>query len=227
MIVQASTSAITRYRFSLDEYHAMGRVGIFDEDSRVELLEGDVYREGVRYRFNVNEYHKMIEAGIFGEDDRVELIHGEIYVMSPINPRHAGHVNRLVQLFYQRLGNRVLVGPQNPIQTVDDSEPQPDVTLLIPRHDSYSQSHPTPADVLLVVEVADSTLEYDRNVKAPLYARAGIRELWLVNLIDNRLEVYRDPDPQEYRERRLFRSGDTIAALAFPETTFSVAEILG
>jgi hypothetical protein len=132
----------------------------------------------------------------------------------------------LTRLFYERLGQRVIVRSQNPILVGDDSEPQPDIALLTPRADSYKKSHPTPAEVLLVVEVSDSTLNYDRDVKAPIYAHAGIRELWLVNLAEGRLEVYREPGARDYGERRLLWPGDTVAPLAFPDVVFAVGELI-
>jgi len=181
----------------------------------------------LRRRFTVDEYYAMAEAGILHEDDRVELIEGEIIKMSPINAPHAGHVTRLNRLFTKRLGDKVLLSVQNPIRLGDDTEPQPDVTLLKPRADDYTKSHPKPADVLLVIEVSDSTVDYDRNVKAPLYARAKIPEMWMANLPEKRLEVFRDPSPKGYKTRQLLEQDDMISPLAFPEITFRVSEILG
>ncbi len=169
----------------------------------------------------------MLDAGILHEDDRVELIAGEIVAMSPINAPHAGHVKRLIRLFTSRLGDRALISAQDPVQLGEDSQPQPDVALLKPRDDFYARSHPTPADVLLIVEVSDSTVDYDRDVKAPLYAPAGVPELWLVNLADGRLEADRLQGPKGYREQRRLWPGDEIAPLAFPEVIFRVDEILG
>ena len=146
-----------------------------------------------RYRFTVKEYHRMGEAGILPEDTRIELIAGDIVVREPIGSYHAGTVNRLNRLWTSNLGERAVVQVQNPVElTEEDSEVQPDVTLLRPRADFYTRGHPTPADVLLLIEVADSSLARDRRVKMPLYARAGIREAWLVDLIGDRGEVHRD-----------------------------------
>lgn len=182
---------------------------------------------GTRRLFTVSEYHWMVAAGVFHEDDRIELIEGEFIEMSPINPSHAGRVNRLVRLFYRLLGDRAVISPQNPITIMDHSEPQPDVALLKPRDDFYTRSHPTPDDVLLVIEVSDATVEYDQNVKAALYARAGIPETWLVNLVEGRLEVFRGPGQRGYRERRLAWPGDEIVPVAFPDVVVKVSEILG
>lgn len=180
-----------------------------------------------RRRFTIAEYYAMAKAGILHADDRVELIEGEVVQMSPINALHAGHVKRVNQLFTSRLGKRVTLSVQDPVHLGDDSEPQPDIALLKPRADFYEQSHPTPDDVLLIVEISDTTVEYDREVKAPLYARHRIQELWLVNLPEGQLEVYRDPGPKGYKTRLLLSSGDGVTPLAFADVTLRVDEILG
>src|SRR5437868_12357745 len=135
-----------------------------------------------RRHFNVAEYYKMAAAGVFSEDDRVELIEGEIVEMNPIGSRHAACVGRLTKLLERLTGDRAIVWVQNPVQVSDYSEPLPDVALLNPRDDFYSQATPQATDVLLIIEVAESSLEYDRSIKLPLYARSGIVEVWLVNL---------------------------------------------
>ena len=127
-----------------------------------------------RRLLTVADYHVLQQAGAFGEDDRLELIEGEIIEMSPISPEHAAHVNRLNKLFAQALGGRALISVQNPVSLGEHSEPQPDLTLLRPRADDYAQSHPGPEDVLLVIEVAETSLDYDRTVKIPLYGRPGM-----------------------------------------------------
>lgn len=181
----------------------------------------------LRRRFTVAEYYAMAEAGILHETDRVELIEGEIIKMSPINALHAGHVKRLIRLFTKRLGDKVLLDAQNPVSLGDYSEPQPDIVLLKPRADDYTKSHPKPADVLLVIEVSDSTVDYDRDVKAPLYAHAKILEMWLANLPEKRLEIFRDPGPKGYKTRQPLELTDTISPLAFPELKFRVSELIG
>lgn len=179
-----------------------------------------------RHRFTLAEYHQFIEAGIFKEDDRLELIRGEVMDMSPINARHAGKVNRLVELFYERLAKRCIVAPQNPLHLDDSSEPEPDVALLKPRPDRYARAHPQPADVLLVIEVADTSLEYDRGIKASVYASSGISEYWVVNLTENCIEVFREPTPNGYRQQLKFWRADTLSLLAFPEVSVTASEIL-
>lgn len=156
-------------------------------------------------RFNVEEYHRLAEVGILGEDDRVELIEGALLEMSPIGSRHAGIVTKLHRLLERRVGDAAIVWEQNPIILGDGSEPQPDLVLLQPRADFYTGAHPRAADVLLVVEVADTSLTYDREVKLPLYARHGIPEAWLVDLRADRVELHQLPAAEGYQ--RILRPG--------------------
>lgn len=178
-------------------------------------------------RFTVEEYHRMAEAGVLREDDRVELLDGQIVVMSPIGSRHAAAVARLDHLLGQRVANRAIVWVQNPIVIGRYWEPQPDVCLLDPRDDFYAATHPRPADVILVVEVADTTAEEDRQRKLPEYARAGIREAWLVDLSRDAIETHRDPAADGYRTISTFRRGDTLVPLALPTVSITAAEVLG
>ena len=180
--------------------------------------------------FSVDEYYRMAEAGILGEDDRVELIEGEIVQLSPIGPRHADRVDRLNSLFFERFRGGARIRIQNPVRLSNRSEPEPDLALLRPegeRDRPYESAHPTPADVLLVVEVADHSVEYDLGRKARLYARHGIPELWVLNLRAERLFVHRDPTPRGYATSRILGRGESISALAFPEIVLTVDEILG
>ena len=181
-------------------------------------------------RFSVDEYYRMAEAGILGEDDRVELIEGEVVEMSPIGPRHAKKVDRLALLFLDQFRNTARIRIQNPVRLSNRSEPEPDLALvrLYPdRGDPYESAHPTPADVLLVIEVADSSVEYDLGRKARLYARHGIPELWVLDQRDDRLVVHRDPMPRGYASVRTLDRGESIGPLAFPELVFTVDHILG
>jgi Uma2 family endonuclease len=180
-----------------------------------------------RRRFTVHDYHRMAEAGVLGEDDRVELIDGEIIQMSPIGSPHAGTVNRCSKRLEQRFGDAAVVQVQNPIRLDEHNEPEPDLALLKPRPDFYTTAHPTPPDVFLVVEVADTSLEYDRRRKLPLYARHGIPEVWLVDLNADTILVARDPTPSGYRTSRTVGHGDRIAPLAFPERELAGVELLG
>jgi Uma2 family endonuclease len=180
--------------------------------------------EVVRRLFTVEEYHRMGEAGILGEDERVELIEGEIVQMAPIGPRHIGGVINLTRLFITRLGDRAVVSPQNPVVIPPRSEPQPDLVLLRPRAVSYSRERPNVQDVLLAVEVADTTVRYDRLVKARLYARAGMPEFWLCLATDGAVEVYRGPGTDGYAAVTLHGPGEIVAPLAFPDVGFAVSD---
>ena len=154
--------------------------------------------ERPRRLFSVDDYHRMADAGIFGPDERVELIDGEIIEMSPIGPRHAGCVINLNRLLFTRLGERAVISPQNPVTIRPRSEPQPDMLVLRPREISYSRAHPTPEDVLLAVEVAATSLRFDRRKKVPLYARHGIPEMWLLDVEGRRFVRYRAPQQGSY-----------------------------
>ena len=177
--------------------------------------------------FTVDEYNLMIDAGILKEDDRVELIDGRIVSMSPIGSRHIGCVNRLTAMLVRGSGEEVVPSVQNPIRIDEYSEPQPDVVLLRPRDDFYSDSLADPADVLLLVEVADSSEDYDRDVKLPLYAQAGIPELWIVCLRENLVLVHRDPVGGAYGEVREAKRGETIGIRCLPNLAVAVDDILG
>jgi Uma2 family endonuclease len=180
-----------------------------------------------RRRFTVDEYHRMLEGGILAEDDRVELIEGEIVEMTPIGPRHAACVDRLNGLLTLRTAGRAIVRVQSPIQLGGHSEPQPDVTVLRPRTDFYAAGHPGPEDVLLLVEVVETSAEYDRQVKLPLYARSGIREVWVVDLAVGTIEAYREAAPDGYRQVRRFGRGETLSPEALPDAALGVDDILG
>jgi len=179
-----------------------------------------------RRLFTVEEYHRMAEAGILSEDDRVELIEGELVTMSPIGSRHAACVARLTALLFPVEGRGIL-WVQNPIRLGARSEPQPDVTLLRYRPDFYASAHPGPEDVLLVVEVAETSADADRSLKIPLYARYSIPEAWLVDLLEERIEIYRHPTPQGYRSLHIAHRGETVSPTALPDLELSVDEILG
>lgn len=176
--------------------------------------------------FTVDEYYRMAEAGILGKDDRVELIAGEIVKMSPIGSPHASCVKRLNRLFSVRLGDRVILSVQDPVRLSERTEPQPDIALLIPRADFYFQRHPQAEEVLLIIEVSDTTIEYDREVKIPLYAAAGIVEVWIVSLAEELIEIYRQPLVNGYAEVQQFRRGENVSPLSFSDVVLSVDEVL-
>jgi Uma2 family endonuclease len=169
----------------------------------------------------------MAQAGILKEDDRVELVEGEIVEMSPIGRRHNSRVDRVAAIFFERLAGRAIVRVQGSIVLDDGSEPEPDIVLLHPRDDFYAGADATASAVFLVVEVADSSEVYDRQTKAPLYARHGIPELWIVNLNRDQIIVHRDPSPAGYATTRVCRRGESLSPLAFPDLTIAVDAILG
>jgi Uma2 family endonuclease len=174
-----------------------------------------------------DEYERMGEAGIFPPDARLELIEGEIYEMSPIGSPHAACVKFLAGLFHRVFGNRFIVSVQDPVRLNDFSEPQPDVALLRWRDDFYRSAHPTPEDVLLVVEVADATVVTDRKVKLPLYARSGVPEAWLVDIPEGQVEVYSAPSGGAYRRAEIFGRGAEARAHTIEGLAVGVGELLG
>ncbi len=180
-----------------------------------------------RYYFTVAEFERMGEAGVFTKDARLELIEGEIIEMSPIGSRHAACVNFLNRFLNRTVGDRMIVSTQNPIRLNDFSEPQPDLALLRLRDDFYRDAHPTPADVLLIIEVADATLAYDRQVKVPLYAKAGVAETWLINLIEEQVEIYAEPVGGTYQTVVNFRRGEEVRAHTIANLAIGVADVLG
>jgi Uma2 family endonuclease len=183
--------------------------------------------EAGRKLFNVVEYYKMAEVGILGSEERVELIDGEIIQMSPIGDKHLGCVNIANDLFTAAFRGRAVVSVQNPLRLKDYTEPEPDVVLLKPRSDRYRGKHPEAEDALLVLEIADTTLRYDREVKLSRYAKAGVPEVWIENLQDDALLVYRDPEQERFQTTLTIQRGGTVAVLVFPDVIFSVDELLG
>jgi Uma2 family endonuclease len=180
-----------------------------------------------KHHFTVSEYERMGETGVFAPDARVELIEGEIIEMSPIGSRHAACVKLLSRILNRKIGEDAIVGTQDPIRLSDFSEPQPDVAILKFRKDYYREGHPGPDDVLLVIEVADTTVHYDRNVKVPLYARAGIAEALLFNLPDDRLEYFSRPERGMYQVNRIINPGQQFESTSVVGLTLDVELILG
>ena len=181
----------------------------------------------LRHRFTVEDYHRMGQAGILAEKDRVELVDGEIVQMTPIGSPHAGTTTFLHGWLSPRLGARAIVREQNPVVLAPHSELQPDLAAVRPRSDHYRQGHPRPADVLFLIEVSDTTGDYDRTVKLPLYARAGIQEVWIVDLAAACVEIYLGPGVSGYERMERFTRGQSIAPQAFPDLRLSVDDILG
>lgn len=179
-----------------------------------------------KHRFNVSEYYRMAETGVLPANARVELLNGEIIDMSPIGPFHGGVTNYLNRCFSAASERRWLTSIQNPVRLDDHSEPQPDLMLLKPAPDFYRKHHPQPEDVFLLVEVSDSTVESDQSEKIPAYGRAGIVEVWIVNLNELTVEVYREPHFTGYGSKTILRPGEQAAPLAFPDVAVDVAELL-
>ena len=179
-----------------------------------------------RYRFTVDEFMRMGEAGIFTGDDRVELIDGEILEMTPIGPLHAWIVDRLAELILARLAGKVHVRIQNPVRLGSQTEPQPDL-VVARRSGAYADRHPEAADVLLLIEVADSSLRYDRLEKVPRYGKAGVPETWVVDAEARDVTVYTEPGPDGYARQQVRRRGDAVVATSVPELGSSVDDVFG
>ena len=183
--------------------------------------------ETTRKLFTVDEYYRMAEAGILRPEDRVELIDGEIVEMSPIGVRHVGCVNAANTALSQAFRGKAVVSVQNPLQLTNYTEPEPDIVLLKFRTDSYRGKKPEAADALLVVEVSDTTFAYDSEVKLPRYALAGVPEVWIENLVEDLLLVYRHPYSKTYKARLSLKRIDSISVEAFPDLVFAVSDLLG
>jgi Uma2 family endonuclease len=177
--------------------------------------------------FNVVEYYRMAEAGVLSPDDRVELIEGEIVKMSPIGSRHAACVRRLDVSLNLQASELAQVSVQNPVRLNNFSEPEPDIALLKPRDDFYAESHPISADVLLIIEVADSSVGYDRSIKLPLYALAGIPQVLIVNMPGEVIESYAEPVNGVYQKFMRAQRGESIEIILLPNLTLSVDVVLG
>ena len=177
-------------------------------------------------KFTVAEYYRMAEVGILSPEERVQLIEGEIIVMPPMGPGHSGKIIRSGHLFYGLAGGQFLVGQQVPLHLDDGSEPETDVMLLRPRADCYETIHPTPADTFVVIEVSDSTLEFDRNRKAQVYGRAGVAQTLVLNLPEDCIENFTEPGPQGYARHTIHRRGDKIQLIALPHLELAVEDLL-
>ncbi|MCP4357791.1 MAG: Uma2 family endonuclease [Chloroflexi bacterium] len=180
-----------------------------------------------KHLITVEKYDQMIIAGVFNEDNRLELIGGEIIEMSPIGIPHVAYVNKLNNLFSRHLLDEVIVSVQNPINLDTFSEPEPDIALLQPRDDFYTGGLAEPEDIFLLIEVADTSLEYDRTIKLPRYAQAGIMEVWIVNLNDQQVEIYRRPSPTGYLKTAKPDKNQPFTPLAFPHLELTTQIIFG
>jgi Uma2 family endonuclease len=179
----------------------------------------------LRHRFTVAEYHRMAETGMFASDARVELIEGEIIDTPPIGSPHAGTVGFLGKRFERAAGDYAFVFVQNPIFLDMDNEPQPDLMLLRPRPDFYRSAHPTPADVFLIVEVADTSLAYDTQIKLPLYALYGIPEVWLADVPNRRFMVHRNPTRTGYQDVQTLTDLSAVTPLLLPGVSIDLSDL--
>jgi len=181
-------------------------------------------------RFTIAEYHRLTEQGFFGEDDRIELIKGQLIHRAAKGTSHSVCETRLERELFKLLGERATLRGQQPIILPDDSEPEPDRAIVQNRPDDYLSSHPTTADILLLIEIADSSLSYDKQVKLPLYAEAGISDYWIFNLLETCLECYSDPYQNSqgkfgYRVKRIFLSNETVALPNFGDLSLDLSKV--
>ena len=213
------------YRFTVEQFHRLADAGILVWGDGTELIDGQIATQGVPRRFTVEEFRRMGELGILRDDERVELLDGDLILMSPIGYRHATTLNRLNKFFTRRSEDRYEVSPQHPIEVFGNRQPQPDLVLMRPEMDQKVR-HPRPADIFLLIEIADSSLTLDRATKLPNYAEAEIAEYWIVNLTEDRFEVHRRPVFDRYDEVQIFGREESVAPLAFPDLLVPVGKMI-
>jgi Uma2 family endonuclease len=180
-----------------------------------------------KWRFTADDYQRMVHARILTKNHRVELIDGEIVAKMTIGPRHSATVDRTAWAFFTKAGESAIVRVQGAVRVNLYSEPEPDIVLLRPRSDFYASGHPGPADILLIVEVAESSIDYDREVKAPVYARSNVHEYWLVDLNEHVLHRYSSPEAGVYRTVRRYGRGQSLALELLPDCVVSTNDLLG
>ncbi len=229
---EAATSAPmypTRRLFTSAEYQRLGEIGVLRPDEPLDLRDGAILQRGdpaQRRLFTVIEYDGMIAAGILRDDERVELVAGELMQMCPIGSRHAVCVDKVSQLLIRQVNEAINVRVQGPLRLTDNWEPEPDILVLQHPADYYTNALPTPAEVLLLIEVSDSTLAYDRYTKQAMYAQHGIRELWIVNLVSDILEIYTQPAAGTYSMVRVAQRGEVVQPTLLPEVRLPVDAML-
>lgn len=199
---------------------------IFPKLNFFAVMTSSITVQAPKRRFSVKEYHQLMEAGILQEDDRVELIQGEIIQRNPISPKHAGNVDRIVRVLTFLFRESAIIRSQNPVQLHDYSEPEPDIAVLKPRADFYTTAHPTAGDVLFLIELSDSSLEYDQEIKLPEYAASHIPEYWIVDLKKNQITVYSAPSAEQYLKSQTFQLDELIESPALPNPIV-VSKLLG
>lgn len=171
--------------------------------------------ELIRRKIKVVDYHRMFESGILTKEDKVELIKGEIIEMSPSGSLHAAIIDRISNFMMLALGNQIIVRSQSPVQISDLSMPEPDISVLKPSQDFYAQAHPLPEDIFLLIEVADSSYRYDKEIKLPVYAKAGISEYWIVNIEKKEIEAHREPHNEIYSKIDIIQLDQSLTFYAF------------
>lgn len=186
----------------------------------------DISRASLTRKFTVDEYYRMAEVGILHPDERLELICGEIILMAPIGPLHAETVEQWYDALKEKVADTYTVRSQNPVRLGEDLEPVPDLAIVRRRAIGYFDSHPGPDDILVVIEVSDSTLAHDRGTKVNLYAEANVPETWIANLADDCIEAFTGPGPNGYSNHTIYRRGDRISPSMLPDVEFTVGDLL-
>lgn len=181
---------------------------------------------GAKRRFTIEEYHRMIAAGVLDEDERLELIEGEVLQMAAKSLRHVAGVRRVAKVLGRSLGKAVFISTQDPIQIGNASEPEPGLVVAKPSATDYEDHHPTAEEIFLIVEVAETSLNVDRNRKLPLYAKAGIQQFCILNLRDQEVEDYRDPAPEGYHSKQTHTANQNFNLVAFPKVKIKVADLI-
>ena len=180
-----------------------------------------------RYPITTDVYHQMIKQGILTSNDKIELLEGDLIKMSAVGPRHAACVDRLSEILRTEFGKSITLRHQNPVELSDFSEPEPDIAILRRREDFYAHAHPAPGDVLLLIEISESTLKKDRGIKLSAYAKAGIVEYWIVNLQDDIIEVYTSPAGSSYQVTRIVHRHETLSPVLLSSIILEADEVLG
>jgi Uma2 family endonuclease len=221
-----ATRLDTIHRFTPEDFGRMTRHGVVPAEA-AELVDGQVMVGGTPWRFSTDAYYRLLDIGVLTEDSNVELIDGEVVAMTAVGSRHAACVNRLNAFLNRRVADSAQVSVQNPLRLSDGLEPEPDLVVLLPRDDFYAESHPTAADVLLLIEVADTSLGYDRGEKADLYAAAGIVEYWLADVTRRRVMVHSGPMSSGYALVETRDHADSWSSASIPQLTVSGKDIFG
>ena len=228
MATQTVAAAAGRRKFTAADCRQMLKAGILSPEEDVALMNGDIVagRKAARRRFNVDEYYAMAKAGVINPNERVELLDGEIITMAAMGSRHAACITDFTELLGETLGRRVTLRVQCPLRLNDGYEPEPDLMVLRRRADSYAAEHPGPADALLVIEVADSSIGSDRRRKLPIYALFGIPEVWLADLTTRQVEIHDRPTPNGYARTRFAGTDSVVTPAAFPDIAIPVGAVM-